>query len=344
MADAKISTFSFSGGLFASLVGMILTFMFTFVHGHRMYHDIYTKERKSVLAGSKKPELSNLYKILGFFTMGSIICSFNFSLIHIVSLFTSVNITMCKLWVTWYMWSFTLAKAFFYWVLVLRLDYVYGGSNFGYSKKLINALLTYSVIMILFCIGSISYAIYGESNKYLVSYTKIGDFQSCALVSPGYAATAYAILDFSLNIIYVVLFSLPLKKLLAQIDDNEDKIKEMLLIGVKVKILTFFAAFSTLFNLFFGVLTNTWLSGIDLSINCVCLMYMTRYYNDKYHFKPVCKLCIYLCQGKSGKKANILSDDLIDNGTTGVTYGDKIDDVGSVGSVSGSRQLSVDSK
>jgi len=106
--------------------------------------------------------------------------------------------------------------------------------------------------------------------------------------------------DFSMNILCVIAFVIPLYKVLRSVRGSTTMSYDMTLnmkhVGIKVTLLTLVSCLTTLIGLIlYTLFTFGHVFPYDWAINSVCLILMTPYYPDHKYYHRLCGLCIKCC-------------------------------------------------
>eukprot|EP01084_Bolivina_argentea_P280988 480664_1 len=270
------------------------------IHGHRTLADYRLKK----LLGD---DVSKNFKRISLCSIGSIVF---YTLSMIINIFKSWTTTVteneydCHIIYALGSITYYTGKLLMYWVFLLRIKISYANSVYAYNPRTIWSLAAFSFIYIYanFIAGQILKEYVGFS----LAYFGLPDAALCIPIYPDqsydYISTLWIICEFSMSVICVLLFIIPLYKLLKLNATNAPQNGTDYVIAqaaYKATILTTAAVLSSCsmyiiikwIDTYFGALIYP----IDSVINVLSLMLMTKYYDESkyFTFNKVCFCCNY---------------------------------------------------
>ena len=249
------------------------------------------------LLDSKRENNNRIYRVLAYLILMSLWC-YVFSLLNAIIFWIPQLQTYCAISIIIRTWTYLLAKMFMYLVFIVRLHIAYRYSNSIYqfelsSLKITSALVILSGISLgMFASVTIKPDEYHESAQVLAY---------CRFSSPPITAALFGLYDIIFSIGTLIAFVNPLRKLIKGILSNPNmtkqarndfEVEELIYVGVRCVILTSVATFSTLLMMVLVVLGFPFFAPIDFIVNMVCMMWMTKYYDDKKYYERVCIITI----------------------------------------------------
>eukprot|EP01083_Nonionella_stella_P316850 1151116_1 len=289
-------------------VCMIVLFAF---HSFKVYQDFFTDERKSLNHRLNKPKLTQDYKFVQYLTLFVIFNYMMCAILFSAEMFNYNTLQSCIDTNNVGGWFMLLGKGCIYYLFMCRLDVCYGKSAYGYSKTLIRVVGWGNVAFGLLFEGFTTYMM----ARYWGWFADVDEFPNPCypIVIPGdytsplFFSTTMMAWDFSMNVLALVLFLNPLRKVLkwklpCNSNDAVEKpdsnlTRSMVYIAIKYTILTAFASLSTSFIwgfVFFfpdSYVVVSW----DVVVNSCCIMLMTAYYPDEVWYERICCSCVFCC-------------------------------------------------
>ena len=316
-------------------IASIVIVLLVFSHSHNIKKDF---------SQSQDPVKHNRsYKAVSLFTFLSILSYLLFVLIVLIGRTIGTSIGICQYTAFFSSFFGNFGKCFCYCVFLIRLDTMYGKSNgnndssSNYYKRrtlgfyfVLVAIMTVVLLITQIVMYFTELMIVNKNDFYVLDNDNMFPYY-CSFNFDGnpfnliFAMTMgiFLIYDLIINIIFPVLFILPLLKSIKQfkemfaknIETDSTNIKKpkkdgkyfeyQAIINESIKhcILVCVLCVSSIISLTTILLSiNLW--GVDIVINTICLMLMTPYYNsideniDCFSYDTLCKLCKICCQCK----------------------------------------------
>ena len=307
------------------------------IHTRNHYFDFYTTERRSVLNARKKPPtITTPYKLVSLCTLINLYITLVYILGALYNGLVITSLTECKIGLTISL-TYLITKLLVYYVFQLRLHLVYKDSKYAISKR---KQIGFAVFLFIYCFVTIIwYIIMGIGNATVATSDDSDDnddsddtatdgwyfdtdfdkrIKICSLTPTWYFILYWSVFDTVINIVYVVLFVGPVRKIIKQLKDNKAGVgknidqldpkadkknaritQRMIALGLKVAIISCVLAMTTIITgIFFGGGVNNMqinIGCIDVSIHATCLLLMTPYYRDDLYYHKLCYLCICCC-------------------------------------------------
>eukprot|EP01084_Bolivina_argentea_P004043 7657_1 len=181
--------------------------------------------------------------------------------------------------------TYNFAKLSMYLIYVMRLHLVYNKSVYSYNNTL---LIAYSIILII--IGAIlSILLFTNTNYYFyeINLFELTTIKGCISVYDSRLMILGLSWDSINSIIATIAFLLPLTKINKALKESYGKQhhnRELRETANKIFILTFISSTSSCFAYIVAVLSEaTIIFHIDIIINIICVIFMTRYYPKAYY-------------------------------------------------------------
>ena len=178
---------------------------------------------------------------------------------------------------------------------IIRLYAVYNNPIFRYNSKILKFICIIIVVWGLFiaiatAITIEPYPYYSDNHSYI---------KFCKPDIPALSAYAFTLYDIIFSIGSMIAFINPLRNIIkslisaansidGKLNDTKHEINKLMHIGIKYAILTFVASFTTILmmiNLALGINPHI---AIDWVTNMVCMVLMTKYYDDKVFYERLC--------------------------------------------------------
>ena len=189
-------------------VCFVLTFALLIYHCIKVYHDLFTKERKSIKHKPIKPELNKLYVIV-------IICA----TLTIISFFISTLVGFLSVWgvgceiIFYFSLSFwEIGKGLMYVVFLIRLHTSFKKSIYKYNEYFL--IIFGGIISSITVTCAILSMVYFKVN-YFIRYEHLK--KTCGALFPPLLTSFIALFDFVICFISVILFITPLYRLLSKL-------------------------------------------------------------------------------------------------------------------------------
>lgn len=137
----------------ANTVSVTIVFIICIVHSFRLYQDLYTIERKSVLHRRWLPKNEKYYKLIAWFTLLSVVSSM-LSIIFVRSRVINETDLGCMILNSLGFSEYVLGKLFMFWTFLFRLRTTFEKTAFAYKPFWLNFwtmfFLCYAIINIVF--------------------------------------------------------------------------------------------------------------------------------------------------------------------------------------------------
>eukprot|EP01084_Bolivina_argentea_P095737 172099_1 len=314
-------------------VAMVLTLVIFTIHSYNIISDLCSKNRSSVNHRSIKPKLTLKYKATNYLTHLCIFLYLTYLIVCTIQM-TNSNYKQCV--ITTYLWTYPwlLSKATMYCILLLRLDIVYSSSVYGYNKYFLYSLMLFVVIASISLSSLLISKLSMDEALFLTDNDQLPN--PCFVYYPYWGYTSFLVYDFTANTVCLILFIVPLTRAVRSIRKNNSgnyskkTSYKMIYVGVKLLIVTAVCVTTTVLTL--SLLSSGYLGfmcGVDVVVNCICIVLMTAYYPDHKYYEKICFVCLlcapnryrskYYMKFKSVKKEKLLSptisniNDSIDN-------------------------------
>jgi hypothetical protein len=248
-----------------------------------------------------------LYLKIGWFTTASILC---FALSDFLSGFQGVTSVqpacsgLLSTTTTLYQGGLTSLHV----VLLLRLQQLYGESQFRYGRGCMTCGFTIITICFLITVSLTRLTIHT-----LDLFDDGAPFPNWCYSHPSSIAGLVIgmnvlLQDVFLSTAFVLAFFIPFRKTLKLLaassrGTKDSSIYEKIIhTGRKTLILTAVTVFSTILSmvLLLVIPLFTWIFSVDIMINIWCLMLMTPYYPDRVYYNRVCCCCVCCCDKRRG--------------------------------------------
>ena len=249
--------------------------------------------------------------------------------------------------ITTYIWTYAwlLSKACMYAVFLMRLDMVYANSAYGYNK-----LFIYCIIVLVIITSTTLSTILVSSMNEAEFLTDSDQFPNpCFVYLPAWGYTSFLIYDFIANIFCLILFLIPLYRASKAVDkavaspSHSKTRRKMIYIGIKCMILTATCVATTVLTLsMLSIGYIGWMCAVDVAVNCVCVLLMTPYYEDRYYYERLCYVCLYKCPDEYRKSKGKAKTQTSRSRVQTIDPEDEPQDVGPKGSES--KGLTVDTE
>ena len=284
-------------------------------HSFNYYDDFCTRDRKRVTKHRRNaPEINGGYRLVSVCTLLCVVSSEIYAIDNIYNTFFVTSKMGCKIsLITTCIYIF--GKFCVYCVFQIRLHLVYGKSEYGISIRKQLIFFVFSLSYASFAV--IYFSIFGvlqEPNGWEFDFVKLNNsninsiIKICFITPIDWFVAVVVIFDVVFNLIYCILFIIPIFKILKNmnnnnIDDDNDKNdsskNKMIAVGSKVSILSMVMFITTMISGFFwgGGIKNLQIDfgNLDLVIHASCIVLMTPYYPDYIFYNKLCKCCIIIC-------------------------------------------------
>ena len=303
--------------------------LIAFFHFQYHYQDLYTRERRSVKHRRNPPELTPAYKLVTWMTSLTVLTAILANIGNEIGNLPS-SFGHCKYTFNTATAGYYLIKLETYLIFALRLHLVYDGSPYEIGK---NKLICTSVFLIIytFAIVIVYIVLIGiepdngfnndaHDDGFDVDFVDVSNseyFNLCKTIAPEWYASLIGGVDFLVNVVYVILFVIPIRKLAKSInlssrslDDKDRLIGKMLVIGIKVYILSLVLFLTTLVAIGIYLATYIAVFSVDQIINITCLILMTPYYPNRKYYLRLCCCCIFCCDRKGYTKRKYYSGEI----------------------------------
>ena len=278
-------------------------FVIWIVHSINLFLDYFTQNRKSVKWRKSIPKIDRLYisisitsylTITFFLLCGMALCIMQWNIFTLICHEIVLILTSC--WI--------IAKVFMYLTFFLRLHMVYNESKYQYNPKYLKIISAITIIENV--INFISTMRYNEID--LILYDQISFAMHCNAYYPLFQYFIAGLSDIIISIGFLIAFIRPIHLILSSTVRTKDKVNNLLNLGMKSLILTANAVFSTL-TMLVGVLVlnSLIITPIDCFINCLCVVLMSPYYDDRIFYRPLC--CIFVHIGDKYINRNMVGSD-----------------------------------
>eukprot|EP01084_Bolivina_argentea_P037297 68978_1 len=190
------------------------------VHSYNICLDLCTKSRKSLSHYREKPKQSTLYKSIAISTYSCLLLFllFGISSLLLVSLENEMsdhNIdAFCSSLLYIQVWTYYLSKLLMYAVFLLKIYVTYNGSAFAYSPTF---LIVFCVIISL---NGIFTMIFYTFDTKIKGGDKINGGNYCMEEINIFVLVIAMLTDFIVNIVFLILFIRPLRKIINRMDDE----------------------------------------------------------------------------------------------------------------------------
>jgi hypothetical protein len=285
----------------------------TFVITMRVYQDMHTLARKSILHRREAPKLTPLYKAVNYLSAGVGLCycvtllSTSFDLVFGLS-----GTQPCSGLNTIHLVNGTgviAAKTCMYLILLIRLHMIFRKTPFEYSPLKLKMCAAVLVLVELL-----------TATMYFIGLSTSTDPCSSNVTINSFILVFGALLvltDMVCAIAFLVAFISPVRKLLKMLDssaknqnENEKKVQsshdrntgKFYYVKVKVATLTMVAVVSTVVFMVLGFvlpISARWILETDWVVNLACVAFMTNYFPDARYYQRVCCCFIRCCTPKS---------------------------------------------
>ena len=278
-----------------TITALLMAIPIAFIHSKNVYIDLHNKTPTNTITIT--------YKLLQYTMLCSLYCYIWTILCYILSVRPQL-MNHCQSIILNMTWSYLLSKMFMYLTFIIRLYAVYNNPIFHYNHKtlkiicLIILTCTFS-IAILVTLTSKPYPYFG-TNDY-IAYCH-GDIQPIAAALTG-------LYDICLSIGSMIAFINPLRKVIKSLTQStngtdgvsmKSDVNKLMRAGMKYAILTSIATMSSLLLMVKIALGDGSGAPLDFVVNMVCMVLMTKYYNDKRVYERLCCgaiKCSYCCLG-----------------------------------------------
>eukprot|EP01084_Bolivina_argentea_P013861 25967_1 len=276
-------------------IGAIVSVILTIYHFYQWF-------KREIFIKNEKQKQSSLYKLMFILTLVTLI---GFTMAMCLG---TINHYLCTSWMhKATVITYQPAKCCMYLIFITRLQYIYNKSIYAFNVNLLKFYAALLIIIYSFL------SIYGSINVDL--YVNEVDLNGFHIVTcPLSHDLILLILSLSMDVINTVLtlvgFVSPLMKIMKSLEkhysknyDNEDLKYPV----IKISILTSVASVTTLLTHIISIISATDTAfSIDIPLNCLCIMLMTKYYKKLY--KTLCCgliKCVLLAENKEYIEKNM---------------------------------------
>ena len=286
-------------------MGSIIGIIISIIHSKNAYKDLSSSKTETKAKTSYKLILSTTLASIYCYTWGMIIGCPGF-----IQFLNSFNASYCKWMVINVTWAYALSKMFMYLSWIIRLYAVYNNPIFKYN---ITALKITGIITVL-CAFVFAISSSFTSDPYPYISDKHDYIRFCHPNTDAIVTALTGVYDIALSIGAMIAFIKPLRNIIECLLSSNTEIesqtvneaRKLMQIGIKCAILTTTASFTTiLFLITLAILGSGPILPIDFVTNMVCMILMTKYYEDK-HYKRICcgvvkcgDFCMRCCCGYS---------------------------------------------
>lgn len=261
------------------------------------YHcyNVYKHEIASTTESPTEEKKSSLYRITTVLTIF-------FMIIYCLSTSTGLIQTFdCHKggkFLGWACLLYQTAKALMHIIFLIRLHIVYRCSTYAYNPK---SLIICAIFIIITQIAS---GIYGSmtyiKHKYTVNVFKRKMITCTTTLDVRYIAMVLP-LDLIITTGLLIAFIIPLYKLLKSMQNqHKNATQDIEQSAIKLTILTVIALISSLLSHPISVFTDsTFIYGMDIPLNMLCVMLTSSYYCKMY--KILCCGAIKVCDSMNGQ-------------------------------------------
>ena len=281
-----------------SIIGAIVCI----IHSTKIYKDLRCTDKNGEESNDR------FYKFLLFSILSSLYFYEIAMIVSCILLLPGIVHNYCHITVRIATLSYILSKMFMYLSFIIRLFMVYNNPIYTHFCNL-NILKIISLLMIIWGLIIIILALITSK-----PYTEHGNHHDyIAYCNPNFnqiAVFLVGLYDFVFSIGTMIAFINPLTKVVRSMLNQDitieqrDKLDQLIDIGKRYVILTCIASLSTIILLIVLSQGLAPLAPWDYITNMICMILMTKYYNDRTFYQRLCCLaikctdwCVWHCCG-----------------------------------------------
>lgn len=286
------------------LIVTIVVSILTCVHTNKLFTDLCTENRSALSHRHSKPALTFRYKLINYLSAVCLVLIVIFLIAATIQMADS-NYEQCV--ITAYLWTYPwiLYRGTAYCIFFLRLDVVYSNSAYGYNQSFI--YLSMTLIMITSLVLPTIFVTHIHHSLFLIDNDEFPN--PCYIFYPLWGYTSFLIYDFIINVLGVILFIIPLRKVIKATNGGiHGRNIKMIKVGIKLLIISSVWVVTAVTQLSVASLLHNlgYILCIAHVVNALCIMLMTPYYPDDVYYNRLCHLCL-LCAPKKYRTEEISS-------------------------------------